>query len=275
MKLIQIALLGSAILPVWVMAELPVTEVQKPAAEITQTETKVADEKGQVSGQKENQAAQQQTTPEKAGQETSNKINGQTAGQKEAEDASTLKAQATPVVEKLNNTLLEVMKRAKELGYQGRYELLEPVVREVYDFKAISKYVLGKHWDSLVPEQKKNFIEKLTQYGIAAYASQFNDYSGEQFKILGEEPFRGRFRVVKSILEVPDDENVNFVYILRKTGDSWKIIDVRYDGVSDLALKRSQFTEILGKKGFDGLLAKLDEKIANYAKGKNKPENKG
>ncbi len=261
MKLVPLVLLGLSLFPVWVSAEPPESEVQKPSVEAVQSETTEA----QTPAQEESQATKQQVTPEN---------NGQSATQNNEKVAST-EVQATPVVEKLNNTLLEVMKRGKELGYQGRYAFLAPVVKEVYDFKAISKYVLGKHWNTLSLEQKQNFIEKLTEYGIAAYASQFSDYAGEQFKILSEEPFRNRFRVVKSILEVPEDEDVNFVYILRKAGDSWKIIDVRYDGVSDLALKRSQFTEILGKEGFEGLLTKLDEKIANYARGKNKSKNKG
>ncbi len=265
MKLVPLVLLGLSLFPVWVSAEPAESEVQKPSVEGVQSETTESLDGAQTPAQEKSQTTKQQVTPEN---------NGQSATQNNEKVAST-EVQATPVVEKLNNTLLEVMKRGKELGYQGRYAFLAPVVKEVYDFKAISKYVLGKHWNTLSLEQKQNFIEKLTEYGIAAYASQFSDYAGEQFKILSEEPFRNRFRVVKSILEVPEDEDVNFVYILRKAGDSWKIIDVRYDGVSDLALKRSQFTEILGKEGFEGLLTKLDEKIANYARGKNKSKNKG
>ena len=172
---------------------------------------------------------------------------------------------ATPVIKSLNQALLEAMRRAKELGYAGRYRLLEPVVRQAYDFHAISRYVLGPYWKRLTPEQKALFIEKMTRYGIATYAAQFDDYGGERFEILEEKPFRGRFRVVKTVLRVPNDEDVQFVFVLRRTKDGWKIIDVRYDGISDLALKRGQFTEILEKDGFEALLAKLEEKIADYA----------
>lgn len=186
----------------------------------------------------------------------------------QAEQAASSRVEATAVVAKLNQTLLEVMRRAKELEYAGRYRLLEPVVKRVYDFGSISRYVLGPHWKQLSAEEKKVFIQKMTEFGIAAYAAEFNDYAGEQFKILSEEPFRTRMRVVKAVLEVPKEEDVQFVYILRPAADGWKIIDVRYDGVSDLALKRAQFSDILAKEGFERLLSKLDERIANYAKGK-------
>ncbi|MCX8048690.1 MAG: ABC transporter substrate-binding protein [Methylohalobius sp.] len=176
-------------------------------------------------------------------------------------------AEAKAVVAKLNQTLLEVMRRARELGYSGRYRLLQPVVTEVYDFVSISRYVLGSHWRQLSPEDKKIFVQKMIEFGIAAYAAEFNDYSGEQFKILSEEPFRNKLRVVKAVLESPKEPSVQFVYILKPAPGGWKIIDVRYDGVSDLALKRAQFSDILVKEGFARLLAKLDERIANYAKG--------
>lgn len=174
---------------------------------------------------------------------------------------------AADVVESLNGALLEAMRRAGELGYKGRYRLLEPVVRRVYDFEAISRHVLGGHWKSLTPQQRKRFIAKMSEYGIASYAAQFDAYGGERFRILAEEPFRQRFRVVKALLDTPNGEDVEFLYILRHTPEGWKIIDVRYDGVSDLALKRGQFARILSDEGFDGLLARLDKKISNYARG--------
>ncbi|MDH3928703.1 MAG: ABC transporter substrate-binding protein, partial [Deltaproteobacteria bacterium] len=38
------------------------------------------------------------------------------------------------------------------------------------------------------------------------------------------------------------------------------------EGVSDLSLKRADYTSYLKKNGFDALLKKLNEKIQNYAK---------
>ncbi len=177
---------------------------------------------------------------------------------------------ASSVVEKLNKAVLEVMRRADELGYKGRFRLLSPVIREVYDFRSISRHVLADYWKQLDKEQKQQFILKMTEYGISEYAGQFDGYEGEKFVILSEEPFRKRYRVVKARLEVPKGDDVAFVYILRQTKEGWKIVDVRYDGVSDLALKRGQFAEILEKGGFERLIAKLDEKIADYARGKKR-----
>lgn len=179
---------------------------------------------------------------------------------------------ARSVVASLNQAVVEAMRRANKLGYEGRYRLLAPVIREVYDFRAISRHVLGDYWKRLDKEQKRQFVDKMTAYGIAEYAGQFDGYQGEKFVIESEAPFRKRYRVVKARLQVPKDDDVEFVYILRKSKSGWKIIDVRYDGVSDLALKRGQFAEILEKGGLEDLLARLDEKIADYASGHNKKD---
>ncbi|WP_286291440.1 ABC transporter substrate-binding protein [Methylomarinovum tepidoasis] len=185
-----------------------------------------------------------------------------------AEAATQAQVEATSVIERLNRALLEAMRRGKALGYQGRYQLLAPVLQEIYDFRTISRYVLGSHWKQLNEAQRQQMIDRMTRYGIAAYAAQFDEYNGETFRIVEEKPFRKRFRLVKAVLEVPDGDDVEFTYVLRRTKDGWKIIDVRYDGVSDLALKRSQFAKILQEEGFEALLARLDEKIADYAEEK-------
>ena len=47
-----------------------------------------------------------------------------------------------------------------------------------------------------------------------------------------------------------------------------RIIDVYMNGtVSEIALRRSEFSAVLERDGFDALLAELESKIASYRKG--------
>jgi phospholipid transport system substrate-binding protein len=53
---------------------------------------------------------------------------------------------------------------------------------------------------------------------------------------------------------------------MRQVGDRWKIIDVYLDGtVSELALRRSEFSSIVKREDFDALIAAIDEKTAKLA----------
>ena len=54
--------------------------------------------------------------------------------------------------------------------------------------------------------------------------------------------------------------------MLKEIGDNWRIINIIANGVSDLALKRSEYTNILQREGFDALIAKINEKIDTYSK---------
>ncbi len=173
---------------------------------------------------------------------------------------------ATQVIEKLQEALLAVMKDAEKLAYKGRYDQLDPVIRTTFDMPFISKTALGKHWDTLNPGQRSKFVETFTRLGIATYASNFDSYSGEQFKIILEKEVRAGHVLVKTHLIKSDGGKVELDYLLHRIEDQWRVINVIAEGVSDLALKRADYTNFLKNKSLEALIAKLDEKIVQYSK---------
>ncbi len=173
---------------------------------------------------------------------------------------------AAKVVEGLHAELLFVMKQAKKLGYAGRYQRLAPTVTASYDFPYISKVVVGRYWRSFTAEQKSQFIRIFSKLSIATYANRFDGYSGERFKTISRQELKRGHRLVKTVLIKANGEEIELDYILYKNNDQWRIINVIAEGVSDLSLKRADYTSYLKKKGVDALLKKLNEKIQNYAK---------
>jgi phospholipid transport system substrate-binding protein len=171
---------------------------------------------------------------------------------------------ATKVVENLHAKLLGVMKQADKLGYIGRYQRLAPVVSGSYDLPFISKVVVGRYWRQFSPVQKKQFVDTFTRLSIATYAHRFDGYSGERFKtISAEELKRGRL-LIKTVLVKSNGEKVELDYILHQNSDQWQIVNVIAQGVSDLSLKRAQYTSYLKKNDFDALLQKINDKIKSY-----------
>lgn len=175
-------------------------------------------------------------------------------------------ATARKVVEKFQAELIDVMKNGKQLGYAGRYEKLKDPVSNSHDLTKIARIVVGKEWEKLTEDQQQKLVEVFSRLSVASYAHNFKDYSGESFVFDSEEETARGGVVVHSHLVVPGEKDVKFDYMLKEKGPSWRIINIIANGVSDLALKRSEYTAILQREGFDALIAKINEKIDNYSK---------
>jgi phospholipid transport system substrate-binding protein len=170
------------------------------------------------------------------------------------------------VVERFQAALLSVMRDAAKLGYQGRYDRLAPAVKESHDLPLIARIALGRYWDQLSDEQRQSFVDTFSKLSIATYAGQFDSYGGETFKTLSEEQPSANEAVVHSLFVGAKGDQRRFDYQLRRSDDRWLIINIIVDGVSDLALKRADYTSVLSREGFGVLIAKLQEKIVQYAK---------
>ena len=175
-------------------------------------------------------------------------------------------ATARQIIDKFQTELIHVMKDGKKLGYAGRYEKLEPAVVNSHDLPKIARIVVGKEGEKLTEEQQKKLADVFTRISVASYAHNFKDFSGEEFIIDSEEETKNGGVVIHSHLTIPDDKPVKFDYMLKEKGASWRIINIIANGVSDLALKRSEYTAILQRDGFDVLISQINEKIDNYAK---------
>ncbi len=172
---------------------------------------------------------------------------------------------AVEVVENLHMTLLTVMKDGPQIGYKGRYDRLEPLIRASFDLPLISKTVLGRYWEALNQEQRSKFIETFSDLSIATYAGNFDSYSGERFKTIAEKEVSGGRIMVQTQLIKSDGGEIPLDYIFHQVDHQWRIINVIAEGVSDLALKRAEYSVFLKDKGLDALLLKLNEKIAQYS----------
>jgi len=162
--------------------------------------------------------------------------------------------------------LIAVMKDGKKLGYAGRYEKLSEPISNSHDLTKIARIVVGKEWEKLSEDQQQKLTDIFIRLSISSYAHNFKDYSGESFGFDSEEETTRGGVVVHTHLVIPNDKPVKFDYMLKEKGNSWRIINIIANGVSDLALKRSEYTTILQREGFEVLMTKINEKIDSYSK---------
>jgi phospholipid transport system substrate-binding protein len=184
-----------------------------------------------------------------------------TAGQAPAAIAND-EPPATRIVDRLYDALLGVMRRADELGFEGRRERLEPVLETTFDFPFMAEKSAGRYWKSLDEAQRQQLVDALSRLAIATYAARFSGFDGERFETLGQESATFGTVLVKTHIVQGDGQTVALDYRLRRLDDGdWRIIDVFLDGtVSELALRRAEYTSVIKRDGFDALLEALDEK---------------
>ncbi len=172
---------------------------------------------------------------------------------------------AQKIVEEFQNELIATMQAGQKLGFQGRYQQLESAIKNSHDLVKIARIVVGREWKQLSEEQQTRLVDAFSHLSVSTYAYNFKQYDREQFKFLGQEETTRGGVIIHSVLLIPSDKDVKFDYMLKKKGDKWKIINIIANGVSDLALRRSEYTSVLKRQGFEALIDKIDSKSKSYA----------
>lgn len=173
------------------------------------------------------------------------------------------------VVEGFTSTMSSVLKDAEQLGFRGRYERLQPAIEHSFDLDFMSEKSLGSHWQKLTPEQQQTWRQAFQRYMVSNYASRLNHFNNQTFEQLGQEQAAGDTLLIKTRIHDPGEEDVDLNYRLRKTDAGWRIVDVIARGaVSELAVRRSDYTNVLKNQGFDALLANVNQKVADMEAGK-------
>lgn len=177
-------------------------------------------------------------------------------------------AGAKAAIARFNATLLDIMKRADQLGYEGRYETVAPVLRETFDVPFMAAKTVGSTWRTLDSEQRRRWVEAFEGYTVSNFADRFDGFSGETLEVVGEKPASHQTRVVLTRLTRPGEDDVELNYRMRETDDGWQVVDIYSDGtVSEIALRRSEYASVLKQGGIEKLIASVNAKTAERAHG--------
>ena len=173
---------------------------------------------------------------------------------------------AETTVNDFHEILIDVMRDSDTLGFSGRRARLDPVVRQHFDLGFISRVVTGRFWKSMDESQQSQMLDTFSELTVVTYASRFDGYSGQAFKTVETRPLKKERVLVRSLLVSPDGDVVQLDYVLHRPHDEWRIINVIADGVSDLSIKRADYSSVIKQSGFAGLLVRLNEQIDNYSR---------
>ena len=183
-----------------------------------------------------------------------------------ARDMRAADAAADPAarqIEQFYAALIDTMKNGRELGIQGRYRQLAPVAEETFDLGAMTRLTVGPAWSTMSETDHKAITDAFGRLMLSNYAKNFKSFGGEQFVVDPMAKMRNEDKIVELKLVRSGRSTVPFNYRMHLVGDKWKIIDVFLNGyVSQVALRRADFSSTVAASGASGLVKKIDELVA-------------
>jgi phospholipid transport system substrate-binding protein len=130
--------------------------------------------------------------------------------------------------------------------------------------------VLGRHWRSLAPADQKRWAAAFSALTVRTYAEQFDQNTGLVFEIGAVQAAPGGTALVRTKLKRANDDPVAIDYRMRPGANGWRIMDIFLNGtVSELALRRSEYSAVLERDGFEKLVVTLQNRSlvpASHAK---------
>ena len=166
---------------------------------------------------------------------------------------------AATQVQTLTASLLKSMQAASAVSMTERYRDLEPVIEQVFALPLVTRLSVGPEWANFSPDQQQALIAAFSRYTVANYAHNFRNFDGQKFEIDDAVVSRGQDKIVRTRIVQPPDSPVSMLYRMHEVDGTWKIIDVYTDGVSALALHRSDFASAIASGGAPTLIAFLNK----------------
>jgi phospholipid transport system substrate-binding protein len=153
----------------------------------------------------------------------------------------------------------------------GLYKVIDRVFLPHVDVDFAAQQVLGKHWRTATPEQRKRFVDAFYKSLLSTYGDALVDFTGDRMKVL---PFQGDAAAARASIKTEVRRSngavVGVAYSLRKNdAGAWKVYDVVIEGISYVKAFRDDYEAKINQQGLEALLKELE------TKGVAKPAPKG
>jgi phospholipid transport system substrate-binding protein len=172
------------------------------------------------------------------------------------------------VVESFQASLLDVMKRAKQLGVKGRYDVLGPVIEASFHQPLMIATASAPYWRAGTSEQRARLLAAFRHMSASTLATLFDDYDGEIFRVERVRKTDGRVVIVDTRIIRTADDPVDISYVAVELNNRWWIIDIIVSGgISEVKSRRGEYGAFLRDGGLDSLAAALNARADRLLSG--------
>jgi phospholipid transport system substrate-binding protein len=153
----------------------------------------------------------------------------------------------------------------------GLYALVESTLLPHFDTPYAAQLVLGQHWRTATPEQRKRFVEAFYKSLLYTYGDAMVDFTGDRLKVIPTKVAPTDERAtVRTEIKRSNGTKVGVNYSLRKVNGEWKAWDVVIDRISYVKSYREDYGAEVQQKGLDAVITRLEAKAQSAKSAKVK-----
>jgi len=171
------------------------------------------------------------------------------------------------VIESAAHSMADKMRGRKNYLNENRkelYALINEILVPHFDMRYAGYLVLGKYWKTVSREQRYRFIDVFYEFLLQSYATGVLKFNGDAITVHpAEVAGNGNRAVIKTEMHMDDGAMVPVNYSLRKSGDEWRVYDVRIEGVSYIQNYRNQFNAEISATGINAVIKRLQGELKN------------
>jgi phospholipid transport system substrate-binding protein len=140
-----------------------------------------------------------------------------------------------------------------------RREKLREIINPKFDFDEMSRRSLGSNWTEITPAEQKDFTTVFSELLARTYLSKIETVKPGMVKVESEQ-VEGPKAVVKTVvLSQGDTFPIDYKMMYRDNG--WRVYDVVIENIGLVANYRNEFSGIIRKDKFSGLMERLRAKV--------------
>lgn len=166
------------------------------------------------------------------------------------------------LVQKVSARIIDLIKTNRDAyarDHQKLYAMVDKEVLPYFDFRVMSRAVLGRYWREASEEQRDRFVKEFRDLLVRTYATALLKYTNEEIRML---PFRAepgdkQVLVRTEVVQGGGGSNVPIHYSFFRSNEGWKVYDVSVAGVSLVTNYQSAYAEKIRAQGLDALIKSL------------------
>ena len=170
---------------------------------------------------------------------------------------------ATKFVNDLSDNVMSIMKH-NSLTDSQKEDRLSVIFTKVVDTDWIGKFALGRNWNTASAETQQEYLKLFKKYLVSIYVPNFKKYTSQKLQITRvNETAKNEFLVQTLMIDTATKNAIKIDYrMIQKNEDptQFLIFDIIGEGISLIATQRSEFTTVISREGFSGLIDDLKNK---------------